>query len=121
MKKAKTNRERMRSFLLQGLLAGLVCFCVLGILGWGYEGLSLSGMNRRLPAVFHSCLPGCSPFRLRSPRIKSDACYAFSRSLLLPLTRARCRTLTTAHEEKRMMNISWTFSSQDFEIKPSTD
>ena len=55
MKKAKTNRERMRSFLLQGLLAGLVCFCVLGILGWGYEGLSLSGMNRAFEETDYFC------------------------------------------------------------------
>ena len=45
----------MRSFLLQGLLAGLVCFCVLGILGWGYEGLSLSGMNRAFEETDYFC------------------------------------------------------------------
>ena len=32
------------------------------------------------------CLPGCSPFRLRSSRIKSVACYVFTLCYSRPLT-----------------------------------
>ncbi len=46
MNTTKTARRNVFLFLAQGVLAALVCLCILTIRDWSYSGLSLSGMNR---------------------------------------------------------------------------